>query len=666
MKKRFIPFSILALLGLIACTPLELPSSQEPIQPSSSETSSETPVSSEDPSSEETSSEDPSIPSEDPSSEEPEPSEEPSSEEPSTEDPFVSSSEEPEPSEEPSSEPSSEPSEDPSIPSEEPTTIFDVYFKAPKSWGTKVNIYLWDDGGNTATAWPGTAMEVVGDGLYKFNYDVSVWTNVIFNDGKNQTSDLKSPKNPEMALYVYGQGWTNVDSDIEPEEQQKGWYIVGEGSFANGAAWNTVSGIYLEVNESYEGDGVEYKALDVQFTANDQWKIASTDGVWVKGVYEGSAFEAGHLEFNSNVLVKTTGTYDIYFKDFQNGSYAIWVEYDAPSVNVNDEEYVKDTIVSTLALTNGTIDMHVVASYQGQTMTQTGSFYTDGKVATMYRNGQGMTQKGEWPLSSTMMEFTYGDIVSLTDLVKGENEGEYTASKLTIALSAKKFAEERGLEEGTYEFKNDGFEYELSNVSIIIKDGYLQTLIYTGASLGVSGNGVNDYMTYEFNVRTEYEVTYTYIFSDLGTTIVPIVEEEPEQPEPNETLALAGKSFVITGCREYDQYPELNAVMDSTIGSVITFNEDGTFAWDMTNDGTTVAFGTYTQDEEKASYTQKGIYIAGQKHEVPEEMWLTHDIIIKGETIFIRSLVGDGTEENSTFFYLIGEIYQGDKPTQPE
>ena len=254
MKKRFIPFSILALLGLIACTPLELPSSQEPIQPSSSETSSETPVSSEDPSSEEepsseeTSSEDPSIPSEDPSSEEPEPSEEPSSEEPSTEDPFVSSSEEPEPSEDPSipsedpstedpsSEPSSEPSEpsgpsseptepsepsepssgptDPSIPSEEPTTIFDVYFKAPKSWGTKVNIYLWDDGGNTATAWPGTAMEVVGDSLYKFNYDVSVWTNVIFNDGKNQTSDLKSPKNPEMALYVYGQGWTNVDSDI--------------------------------------------------------------------------------------------------------------------------------------------------------------------------------------------------------------------------------------------------------------------------------------------------------------------------------------------------------------------------------------------------------------------------------------------------------------------
>ena len=505
MKKRFIPFSILALLGLIACTPLELPSSQEPIQPSSSETSSETPVSSEDPSSEEepsleeTSSEDPSIPSEDPSSEEPssEPSSEPS-------EPSGPSSEPTEPSE--PSEPSSGPT-DPSIPSEEPTTIFDVYFKAPKSWGTKVNIYLWDDGGNTATAWPGTAMEVVGDGLYKFNYDVSVWTNVIFNDGKNQTSDLKSPKNPEMALYVYGQGWTNVDSDIEPEEQQKGWYIVGEGSFANGAAWNTVSGIYLEVNESYEGDGVEYKALDVQFTANDQWKIASTDGVWVEGVYEGSAFEAGHLEFNSNVLVKTTGTYDIYFKDFQNGSYAIWVEYDAPSVNINDEEYVKDTIASTLALTNGTIDMHVVASYQGQTMTQTGSFYTDGKVATMYRNGQGMTQKGEWPLSSTMMEFTYGDIVSLTDLVKGENEGEYTASKLTIALSAKKFAEERGLEEGTYEFKNDGFEYELSNVSIIIKDGYLQTLIYTGASLGVSGSGVNDYMTYEFNVRTEYEVT---------------------------------------------------------------------------------------------------------------------------------------------------------------
>jgi hypothetical protein len=159
-------------------------------------------------------------------------------------------------------------------------------------------------------------MEVVGDGLYKFNYDVSVWTNVIFNDGKNQTSDLKSPKNPEMALYVYGQGWTNVDSDIEPEEQQKGWYIVGEGSFANGAAWNTVSGIYLEVNESYEGDGVEYKALDVQFTANDQWKIASTDGVWVEGVYEGSAFEAGHLEFNSQTQVLRLTRKGIFVSDY--------------------------------------------------------------------------------------------------------------------------------------------------------------------------------------------------------------------------------------------------------------------------------------------------------------------------------------------------------------
>ena len=226
-------------------------------------------------------------------------------------------------------EPSSSEPVDPIEPEDPITTVLDVYFRAPSNWATSVNIYLWDEAGNTLKAWPGTAMESLGDGLYKYTYDVSLWPNVIFNDGKNQTANLISPIDPDNALYVYGKGWSATESDEEAEGLKEGWYIVGDGSFVNGATWNPNGGIYLELNDTYEGEGVEYKALDVQLTQGDEWKITSTDGVWVEGTYEGTAFNDGLLTFSGNVSVNTTGTFDIYFKDYQNGTYSVWVEYQA-------------------------------------------------------------------------------------------------------------------------------------------------------------------------------------------------------------------------------------------------------------------------------------------------------------------------------------------------
>lgn len=121
----------------------------------------------------------------------------------------------PAPSSEQPSVPSS--SEEPSVPSssEEPSSeitpvMMDVYFDAPESWGDNINIYYWNDLGNNA-AWPGEAMEEVAEDLYKFNYDIANYPNVIFNDGANQTADLLSPTDPTLARYVDGEGWVSTE-----------------------------------------------------------------------------------------------------------------------------------------------------------------------------------------------------------------------------------------------------------------------------------------------------------------------------------------------------------------------------------------------------------------------------------------------------------------------
>ena len=76
-----------------------------------------------------------------------------------------------------------------------------VFFEAPTSWGSQINVWAWMNGGDgkdyLGTGWPGvtaTKLGTAGNGnsVWKWNVSGSVNPdNIIFNDGSKQTADLK-------------------------------------------------------------------------------------------------------------------------------------------------------------------------------------------------------------------------------------------------------------------------------------------------------------------------------------------------------------------------------------------------------------------------------------------------------------------------------------------
>ncbi len=79
-----------------------------------------------------------------------------------------------------------------------PNTNFTVYFYKPSNWGTGIKIYYWNTlpTGVLATVnWTGVNMTDAGNGWYSYTFTNVTSTNLIFNDGTNQTADLSRDKN---------------------------------------------------------------------------------------------------------------------------------------------------------------------------------------------------------------------------------------------------------------------------------------------------------------------------------------------------------------------------------------------------------------------------------------------------------------------------------------
>ncbi len=85
--------------------------------------------------------------------------------------------------------------EEPEIPS----TMVTVYFTNNKNW-SKVNAYIWNDTTKDKPAeWPGKAINKIttnemSQDIYAVTFDSAIYDSVIFNDGTNQTVDIKGIK----------------------------------------------------------------------------------------------------------------------------------------------------------------------------------------------------------------------------------------------------------------------------------------------------------------------------------------------------------------------------------------------------------------------------------------------------------------------------------------
>lgn len=78
-----------------------------------------------------------------------------------------------------------------------PATTFTVNFYKPTSWGTAIKIYWWDAlpaGVLPNGTWPGVSMTNAGNGWYSYTFTNITSTNLIFNDGTNQTPNLTRNK----------------------------------------------------------------------------------------------------------------------------------------------------------------------------------------------------------------------------------------------------------------------------------------------------------------------------------------------------------------------------------------------------------------------------------------------------------------------------------------
>ncbi|WP_343613046.1 Ig-like domain-containing protein [Flavobacterium sp.] len=78
-----------------------------------------------------------------------------------------------------------------------PNTNFTVYFYKPSNWGTGIKIYYWSalpSGVLADASWPGVNMTNAGNGWYSYTFTNVTSTNLIFNDGTNQTADLSRNK----------------------------------------------------------------------------------------------------------------------------------------------------------------------------------------------------------------------------------------------------------------------------------------------------------------------------------------------------------------------------------------------------------------------------------------------------------------------------------------
>ena len=79
-----------------------------------------------------------------------------------------------------------------------PTIENGVYFEKPSGWGSTIYAYMWVSGTNEQLmgSWPGTKIDNLQDNIYGFSTTASEGTTmIIFNDGSNQTADLKFYKN---------------------------------------------------------------------------------------------------------------------------------------------------------------------------------------------------------------------------------------------------------------------------------------------------------------------------------------------------------------------------------------------------------------------------------------------------------------------------------------
>ena len=193
-----------------------------------------------------------------------------------------------------------------------------VYVKTYDTW-TGVNIWAWGGTGvgNLFAEWPGEPMNYDEElGLYYYDYDTTVYTNVLFTrdtDTNTKTPDLVSPTSTEEDCYVWEQGWFNEDTEVVPVVNDRTIYLADPNKYWNNTGaefrawvWGGTGGEKWIYFTDEDADGVFESTVHVSYTDiiffrsepgktgwNGEWGRIQTKLDATKSTFTLSSYSAG-------------------------------------------------------------------------------------------------------------------------------------------------------------------------------------------------------------------------------------------------------------------------------------------------------------------------------------------------------------------------------------
>ncbi len=301
-----------------------------------------------------------------------------------------------------------------------------VYFEKPSGWGSTIYAYMWSNGEYPQGEWPGTAIKDLGNGIYGFSYTTTDSNmQIIFNDGNNQTADLKFVNNglyngsgfvKEVKPVVNGTVTVEyVDKDTAEvlstitlkgevgtsyttsAKEIDGYTLFQSPANANGKFTEsniTVSYLYQQ--------GGQFQTLSTTAKVSAT-KVTKGDKVTVTATATG-----GSAPYKYTYMLQSNGTWSTLASNSSSSSY-VWTTTAAGTyklaVKVTDSAgNTKESSALTVTVDGGQIDTKL----NGLHKDSSGNwyYYTNGIIDTS-KNGLFQNTYGWWYVKAGKIDFTY-------------------------------------------------------------------------------------------------------------------------------------------------------------------------------------------------------------------------------------------------------------------
>ena len=186
-----------------------------------------------------------------------------------------------------------------------------VYFKNTAGWST-VNAYIWVSGTETSVqAWPGAAMTLVKDNVYRC--DISGDYNMIIfsNNGGNQTKDLSIPAAGQIYDYSTGSWGPYTDDPNPPTPTVPGPTPPGPTPgdkvvyCKDSAGWGAVK-VYMWSGTGTSNNGA-WPGVSMQSIGDGVYQYNIT-GDWNKVIFNNGSTQTGDLDLPGSGYIYDNGT----------------------------------------------------------------------------------------------------------------------------------------------------------------------------------------------------------------------------------------------------------------------------------------------------------------------------------------------------------------------